>query len=229
MNLWKRCPRSPIHRNATCVVHGGVSSVASSRTCRRETLSPVRQSLLRLRIRTKPRTPVSIIMTTTAGTPLPAHELYFEPKQLPRLRSNHGGYIDPASVGWMRPTPKGETWEEIRRRFEEDGYVWVKGVIPREEVLKMREHYFAHMAETGILKPGTHPRDGIFDETADPIAHNGVGGRDLPEDIRKVNKLIEAHTTDVYRRFLEHQDLRKFVQDFMGWKKDVLVGRTLLR
>lgn len=85
------------------------------------------------------------------------------------------------------------------------------------------------MSTTGILKPGTSPRDGIFNADADPIAHNGVGGTDLPEDIRKVNKLTEAHTLPVYQAFLEHPNLRGFVREFMGWEKDVLLMRTLLR
>ncbi|OCL12092.1 hypothetical protein AOQ84DRAFT_285928 [Glonium stellatum] len=162
-------------------------------------------------------------------TPLPAHELYIEPKQLPKLRSNYGEYIDSKTVGWMRPTPANTPLEEIRKRFEKDGYVFMKGVIPREDVLDMREHYFSHMAETGILKPGTSPREGIFNPENDPIAHSGVGGTDLPEDQKKVEKLTSAHTTQIYLAFLEHPQLRGFIREFMGWKKDVMVQRTMLR
>lgn len=78
--------------------------------------------------------------TTTALAPIPAHQLAFEgPKELPKLRSNHGDYLDPASVGPMRPTQVDTPIDEIRRRFDEDGYVWMKGVMPREDVLDMRQ------------------------------------------------------------------------------------------
>ena len=79
------------------------------------------------------------------------------------------------------------------------------------------------------MKPGTLARDGIFDDREDPIAHNGVGGRDLPEDIERVNTLVSAHTLPLYLAFLEHPKLRKFVRDFMGWQNDVLIKRTMLR
>lgn len=163
------------------------------------------------------------------STPRPAHELVYEPEQLPKLRSNYGAYLQDSNVGWMRETTIDTPVDEMRRRFEQDGYVWVKNVMPREDVLDMRQAYFEHMAPTGILKPGTSPREGIFDSREDPIAHNGVGGRDLPEDIERVNKLVEVHKHPFYLAFLEHPQLRQFVREFMGWKNDVLVKRTMLR
>jgi phytanoyl-CoA hydroxylase len=129
----------------------------------------------------------------------------------------------------MKETPIDTDLEEMRRRFNKDGYIFVKNVMPREDVLNMREAYFAHLQPTGILKPGTSPRDGIFDDREDPVAHNGVGGSDLPEAIERVNKLEEAHHLPFYLAFLEHPKLRTFVQEFMGWKKDVLITRTMLR
>ncbi|KAK4972543.1 hypothetical protein LTR66_011309 [Elasticomyces elasticus] len=167
--------------------------------------------------------------TSIQSAPVPAHELVYEPKQLPKLRSNYGNYIDSTSVGWMRPTPIDTSVEEMRRRFDEDGYLFVKSVMPREDVLDMRQHYFEHLSPTGILKPGTSPRDGIFDPDEEPIAHNGVGGTDLPEDQERQNKLTTAHTSPIYLAFLEHPKLRSFVREFMGWQKDVLIRRTMLR
>lgn len=165
----------------------------------------------------------------TQHNPTPAHELVYEPGQLPKLRSNYGGDLAPESVGWLRETPIDTPLEEMRKRFNEDGYVFVKNVMPREDVLDMRQAYFEHLAPTGILKPGTSPRDGIFNEGEDPVAHNGVGGSDLPEDIERVKKLESAHHMPFYIAFLEHPKLRTFVQEFMGWSKDVLITRTMLR
>ena len=165
----------------------------------------------------------------TQAAPVPAHELFYEPEQLPKLRSNYGAYLDQDTVGWMKETPITTSLEEMRRRFEEDGYIFVKNVMPREDVLDMREAYFRHLTPTGILKPGTSPRDGIFNEGEDPVAHNGVGGTDLPEDIMRVQKLTEAHTMPFYLRFLEHEKLREFIRTFMGWQNDVLIKRTMLR
>lgn len=165
----------------------------------------------------------------TQTAPVPAHELVFEPQQLPKLRSNYGSYLDQRTVGWMRETNIDTPLDEMRRRFDDDGYIFVKGLMPREDVLDMREAYFKHLQPTGILKPGSSPRDGIFDVAADPIAHNGVGGSDLPEDADRVDKLESAHSLPIYLAFLKHPKLRTFVREFMGWEKEVLIKRTLLR
>lgn len=159
----------------------------------------------------------------------------FEPpietaKPVPRIRSNEGKYMEPEALGWMRPSPASSTsMEELHRRFDEEGYIWVTGLIPREDVLDYRESYFSHLAPTGILKPGTSPREGIFNPTEDPLLHHGVGGKDLPSEQDKVKRLVEAHTKPEYLQFIKHPSLRKFVREFMGWKNDVLVHRTLLR
>ncbi|CAK3834422.1 Hypothetical predicted protein [Lecanosticta acicola] len=166
---------------------------------------------------------------TIQNAPLPAHELVYEPKHLPKLRSNYGAHLDQDTVGWMRITTPDTPLEEMRSRFAEDGYLYVKNLLPRADVLDVREAYFHHMSPTGILAPNTSPRDGIFNPSADPVAHHGNGGRDLPSDDAKVHRLIQAHTLPTYLAFLSHPTLRSFVQNFMAWDGDVLVKRTLLR
>ncbi|TKA68202.1 hypothetical protein B0A55_09372 [Friedmanniomyces simplex] len=165
----------------------------------------------------------------TQATPVPAHELVYEPQQLPKLRSNYGAYLDQSSVGWLKETSADTSLEEMRTRFDADGYLFIKGLIPREDVLDVRQRYFEHLQPTGILKPGTSPRDGIFDDTQDPIVHNGVGGSDLPDNVERQRLLESAHTLPVYLAFLEHPDFRAFIRKFMGWDRDVILKRTLLR
>ena len=72
-----------------------------------------------------------------------SHELSFEPldQAVPRIRSNEGDFIAQKSLGWMRPTSSDTSLDEMRRRFEHDGYLLVKGLIPRDDVLDMREQY----------------------------------------------------------------------------------------
>ena len=90
----------------------------------------------------------------TQSAAVQAHDNLYEAEQLPKLRSNYGGYLHADSVVWMKETPIDTPLDEIRRRFNEDGYVFVKNVMPREDVLDMRQAYFEHLAPTGILKPG---------------------------------------------------------------------------
>lgn len=63
------------------------------------------------------------------------------PKQLPSLRSNHGNQVESVSTGWLIPTSISTPRSEMRARYNNDGYVWIKNLIPREDVLDMREQY----------------------------------------------------------------------------------------
>lgn len=75
-------------------------------------------------------------------------------KSPPQLFVNDGP-LDPSQVGFLRPTdPNTTDAEEVRRRLKEDGYVFLEGLLPREDVLKTREQYFEYLAPTGFLKPG---------------------------------------------------------------------------
>ena len=67
------------------------------------------------------------------------HVPVIEISNAPPVRSNEGDYIASNSVGRLEPTAIDTPLDEIRRRFNETGYVWVKDVIPREDVLAMRE------------------------------------------------------------------------------------------
>lgn len=78
-------------------------------------------------------------MTEVQQPRIAAHEMMPEPRVLPPLRSNSGAYVDPSTTGWMRPTSRDTPIEEMRRLYETEGYVWVKQLLPREDVYDMRE------------------------------------------------------------------------------------------
>lgn len=61
------------------------------------------------------------------------------PQKLPTLRSNQGNQVAAASTGWMQSVTTDTSRQELRARYERDGYLWVKNLIPREDVLDMRE------------------------------------------------------------------------------------------
>jgi hypothetical protein len=50
--------------------------------------------------------------------------------------------------------------DELRRRFERDGYIFIRGVVPQPSIRAAREEVFGRLAEVGeIAEP---PVDGIF-------------------------------------------------------------------
>lgn len=110
-------------------------------------------------------------MTPTALLNHSQDEIQTKPGPIPKLREtfrdmetlelhSSGGAIDPDSVGWLEPTSKDTPTEKMREQYNRDGYLWVKGVLPKEDVWEMRKTYFDYMP--GLTKEGTDTRDGIY-------------------------------------------------------------------
>ncbi|KAH0839278.1 hypothetical protein AYO21_09310 [Fonsecaea monophora] len=142
----------------------------------------------------------------------------------------------------LRPTSLDTPIEEARRRFRADGYLFVKGLLPRKDVLAAREEYFKLLSPCGVLKPGTKPVEGIFDDTKDKLDFPGIGAGFTDSNGRPtgphpevaalfVDLALQAHTEDWYKEdFCKHPALRNYVAQLTGWGDDTLgIRRTLLR
>jgi phytanoyl-CoA hydroxylase len=82
---------------------------------------------------------------------------------------------------------------------------------------------------TGILESQSDPEDGIFNAAQKAQDHGGIGAGELPPTDLQVKTMIDSHTRPEYLNFLEHADLRSVVRKVMGWDKEVLLKRTMLR
>lgn len=56
--------------------------------------------------------------------------------------AQNGGRIPTERVGLLKHTSASLPMNEMRQRLKQDGYLFVKGLIPREDVLDMRERYY---------------------------------------------------------------------------------------
>jgi phytanoyl-CoA hydroxylase len=149
------------------------------------------------------------------------------------------GLLQPGQVGRLRPSDPNAPIEELRKRLEEDNYLFLKGLLPREDVLKAREAYFKFLSPTNVLKEGTQPVEGIFDLTKDPSGFPGIGagetggnGRPGGENAAAfVDLALQAHMEDFYAEdFCKHPALSEFVTNFSGWGENTLqFRRSLLR
>ncbi|KAL8889377.1 MAG: hypothetical protein Q9192_006027 [Flavoplaca navasiana] len=157
---------------------------------------------------------------------LPIGDDYETPVVVPVIHSSQGKDVDPSSVGCMQPIDLWTPLKEMRKTYHSDGYIWVKNLLPRDDVLAMREHYFSHLSPTGLLAPNTDPRDGIFNPSNDPLSFQGVGGHPQSQCIQL---LESAHTDPEYDAFCKHPALRSFVRNFMGWEKEVMLKRAMMR
>ncbi|KIW10727.1 hypothetical protein PV08_10026 [Exophiala spinifera] len=152
------------------------------------------------------------------------------------------GPLGPDEWAVLTPTTPDTPIEEVRRRYTEDGYVFLKGLLPRADVLKAREEYFKLLAPSGVLKPGTDPVEGIFDSSKDKADFPGIGAGFADANARPtgahpevvqlfVDLALQAHTEHWYKEeFCKHPALRDYVAKLTGWGNNTLgIRRTLLR
>jgi len=167
-------------------------------------------------------------MAAVQNAPYPAFPISktVSSRTAPKQRTNCGSFINSTIVSWLQPTPRSTPASEMKRRYHEDGYIWIKSVLPSSDVYDFRQAYFEHMESTGLLKGGTSPRDGIFNPALDPSRHQGTGA--MPE--QSAEPMLNAiHADDKYRAFLAHPYLRAMVRELTGWENEVILNRGLIR
>ncbi|KAJ5624203.1 hypothetical protein N7510_000512 [Penicillium lagena] len=140
-------------------------------------------------------------------------------------------------VGLLRPSNANLPIEILRERFHEDGYLFVKSLLPRDHVLKARESYFRFLSASDVLKPGTSPVDGIFNLDQPLSNFPGLSSRksDLEKPKSKQAALFseltaKAHNEEWYTDdFCKHPNLIEFVARITQWKDVRQFKRSLFR
>ena len=66
----------------------------------------------------------------------------------------------PNRLGYLAPTDAGVGIDAIRGLLAEQGYVWLKGVLPRRDVIDFRGWCFRIWRTPGCSSPGPIPRLG---------------------------------------------------------------------
>ncbi|KAI1082834.1 hypothetical protein F5B20DRAFT_530589 [Whalleya microplaca] len=146
------------------------------------------------------------------------------------------GLLEPDQVGFLKPSYPNEPLEELRQRYESDGYLFLRGLLPREDVLKAREAYFNLLAPSGVLAPNTLPVEGIFDDQKDKLDYPGIGAGSTDANGRPrgglfVDLALKAHSEPWYKdEFCKHPALQSFISKLQGWGDNTLIlTRSLLR
>ncbi|KAI0101071.1 hypothetical protein F4814DRAFT_432152 [Daldinia grandis] len=146
------------------------------------------------------------------------------------------GQLRPDQVGSLRRSSPHEPLDDLRQRYKHDGYLFLKGLLPREDVLKAREAYFALLAPSGVLAPGTLPVEGVFDKGRDKLDFPGMvtgstDGNGRPRGGLFVDLALKAHEEPWYKdEFCKHLTLHSFICKFTGWGDNTLgLARSLLR
>lgn len=82
-----------------------------------------------------------------------------------RLQSplvSNGFALSPERVGRLEATLPNQSRAALHEQYEAQGYLWLKGILPRDEVLAFRRRVFAAFADAGLIADGSDPVDGIF-------------------------------------------------------------------
>ena len=69
--------------------------------------------------------------------------------------------LPPDRLGTLTPSDPNNDINDLREQFKAQGYLWLKGILPRAEVLGFRKRYFTALQSTGMLAPTSQPIDGI--------------------------------------------------------------------
>ncbi|MEO7598554.1 MAG: phytanoyl-CoA dioxygenase family protein [Opitutus sp.] len=138
---------------------------------------------------------------------------------LPQLFSyGHELEMTDDKVGLLRDSSDAaDDFEELRRRAAEDGYLYMKGYLDRDEVLAARASLTDRLAQAGVLDPA-HP-------AIDAVCKPGSGYVFKPEITngnQEVQRLLyEGRIPEFYRQFYA-EDVRHY--DFT-WLRAIGPGK----
>lgn len=109
----------------------------------------------------------------------------------------------PNRLGRLEPTDPGIGVEAIRALYEEHGHVWLKGFLRRRDVIDFRGWVFSHLAQTGLIEPGSDPALGIASERT-------------PEKSLADRRLMSIVRSTAYEGFCAQPRLASFMDAFVG-------------
>lgn len=70
--------------------------------------------------------------------------------------------MTPDRLGWLPPSDPLQPVSDLRACFQQEGVLWLKGLLDRDDVLAFRRRYFEQFPE--LLAPGTDAVDGIWSQ-----------------------------------------------------------------
>lgn len=148
------------------------------------------------------------------------------------------GPLKPEEIARLKSSDPNLPLGELRSRFKDNGYLYLKGLLPREDVLKAREQYFTFLAPSGVLEEGIAPALGIFNSTKDVKQFPGIGVGRVDANVGSglessdfVSLALDAHGQKWYSEdFCKHPVLLDFMARFTNWSSNTHpLKRTLLR
>ena len=124
-------------------------------------------------------------------------------REKPLVSNGYTLSMAPGRLGMLTPTDPNRPIAELRAQYTEQGYLWLRSILDRDEVLDFRRRYFAAFADTGLLARGSEPIDGIY-----------AGGSEDKMAVRRI--MGEAVMWAAYEAFCLAKPIVDFYEAFMG-------------
>jgi len=109
----------------------------------------------------------------------------------------------PDRIGYLNPSNPDDAIEDMHRRYEEQGYLYLKGLLDRTSVLDFRAWVFARLSSSGILQEGTEAVEGI-------AAQSGFDKQGAGREIMSIVRSAE------FEDFCKQPRLVAFIEAFLG-------------
>ncbi len=136
--------------------------------------------------------------------------------------TSNGYQLDtgPRRLGELEPVPPGERhdFDALRARFAREGYLYLPGFFDRETVLAFRRYYFATLAPSGLIRPGSDPVEGVAATAAD-----------LDRERFRTLLYDEIVPGGEYEAICRHPALLAFYRRFLGTDELHLHRRRIIR
>ena len=107
--------------------------------------------------------------------------------------------------------------DELRRRFDSDGYVLLRDALDRDAVLNLRENYFARF-DPEMFAAGTTPRDGIY---------SGHAPRNLPDYGTQGHPAYDFVRDPTFDEFTRTPALRSIAETLLNGPGELLPRRIV--
>ncbi|GHO46683.1 phytanoyl-CoA dioxygenase family protein [Ktedonospora formicarum] len=106
-------------------------------------------------------------------------------------------------TGWLEPTKPAAPLAQLHKRYQEHGYLWLKGILDREAVMAFRSRFFEAFRSTGLLAEESDPVEGLD------------SGQEV--DREQVHRIwMEAVRWPEYEAFCYSPQIVRFYESFLG-------------
>lgn len=122
----------------------------------------------------------------------------------PPVLESHGQRLDssPSRLAALLPSNPADSSARLQQRYRDEGYLWLRGMLPRAEVLEFRRYFFGALLDSGLLETGSNPLDGFYSGAhSNPLVHK---------------RHMEVVRSAAYEAFCLHPRLWRFLDEFLG-------------